>query len=56
MLFYVFDYPSIFPADFDILVDPLLESQLLIKEDDQFILTKEGKKRVDKIFPDLRYH
>jgi Co/Zn/Cd efflux system component len=45
-----------FLAEFDNLVDPLLDSQLLIRKDDQFMLTKEGRKRVKKIFSDLRYH
>ena len=45
-----------FEGEFDNLIKPMLDEKLLIKEGDRFILTGEGKKRVDKVFSSMRYH
>jgi len=45
-----------FKGEFGNLIKPLLNEKLLIKEEDKFILTGEGKKRVDKVFSSMRYH
>jgi len=45
-----------FEGEFGNLIKPLLDEKLLIKEEDKFILTVEGKKRVDKVFSSMRYH
>lgn len=45
-----------FEEEFDNLIKPMLDEKLLIKEENKFILTGEGKKRVNKVFSSMRYH
>ena len=44
-----------FNGEFDDLVRPLLENQLIAEEDGKFILTERGKRRINGIFRSLRY-
>jgi hypothetical protein len=45
-----------FKENFDDLMHPLLEKEWLIERDGQFILTKTGKERVDRIIRIMRFH
>ena len=44
-----------FEKEFDNLIKPLLEEKFIIKRDKNFILTEDGKNRVDRIFKSIRY-
>jgi len=44
-----------FEEEFDDLIRPLLEKQLIAEEDGRFILTERGKRRINGIFRSLRY-
>ena len=45
-----------FEKEFDNLIKPLLEEKFIIKKGKNFILTEDGKSRVDRIFKSIRYH
>jgi len=45
-----------FEKEFDNLIKPLLEEKFIIKKGKNFILTEDGKSRVDRIFRSIRYH
>ena len=45
-----------FREEFNNLIKPLLEQNLLVKKDDTFVLTRDGKKRVEKAFKSIRFH
>ena len=45
-----------FEKEFDNLIKPLLEEKFIIKKSKNFILTEDGKSRVDRIFKSIRYH
>jgi len=45
-----------FEKEFDNLIKPLLEEKFIIKKGKNFILTEDGKNRVDRIFKSIRYH
>jgi len=45
-----------FEKEFDNLIKPLLEEKFIIKKGKNFILTEDGKNRVNRIFRNIRYH
>lgn len=45
-----------FEKEFNNLIKPLLEEKFIIKKGKNFILTEDGKGRVDRIFRSIRYH
>jgi len=45
-----------FEKEFDNLIKPLLEEKFIIKKGKNFILTGDGKSRVDRVFRSIRYH
>lgn len=45
-----------FEKEFDNLIKQLMESKYIIKKDEKYYLTETGKKHVDKIFKDMKYH
>ena len=44
-----------FEKEFDNLIKPLLEEKFIIKRGKNFILTEDGKSRVDRIFQSIKY-
>ena len=44
-----------FENEFDNLIKPLLEEKFIVKKGKNFILTEDGKNRVDRIFKSIRY-
>ncbi len=45
-----------FVKEFDGLTKPLIDEKFLIKRDEKFFLTVDGKKHVDRTFNGMRYH
>lgn len=45
-----------FEKEFDNLIKQLMESKYIIKKDEKYYLTEIGKKHVDRIFKDMKYH
>jgi Co/Zn/Cd efflux system component len=44
-----------FEKSFDTLVDPLVNSNLLVRRNGEFVITEEGKKRITELTRSLRY-
>ena len=44
-----------FEKEFKNLIKPLLEEKFIIKKDKNYILTEDGKSRIDRIFRSIRY-
>jgi len=45
-----------FEKEFENLIKSLLEEKFIIKEDEKYVLTEDGKDRIDRIFRSIRYH